>query len=108
MKITYGRAQFFAMGGIVGLEYFSVSDIWEPRNEELTSPEIWHVSHPEAAGIMAWLIETYGRDKVIQSLSTSPEDFESVYGLPFPEAYQKWLVWNTQKCVELGLSVAAG
>lgn len=107
-KFTYGNAQFFAFGGIVGMEYFSVSDIWEPRYEELPSPEIWHVSHAESACIMAWLIESYGRDTVLQSLSTAPEDFESVYGLPFPEAYLKWIVWNTQKCAELGLSVAAG
>ena len=108
MKFFYGTAQFFALGGMVGMNYFSVSDNWETRGEELPSPEIWYISHPEAACIMAWLIESYGRDKVMQSLSTSPDDFESVWGLPFPETYQKWLVWNTQNCAELGLNVAAG
>lgn len=103
-KYFYGTAQVYTMGAMNGMDYFSVSNIMEPRTEPLASPLIWHVSHAEAACIMAYLAETYGRDTVLQNLSSAPEDFEAVYGLPFPEVYQKWMVWNTQKCAELGLN----
>ncbi len=103
-KYFYGTAQVYTMGAMNGMDYFSVSDIMEPRTEPPASPLIWHVSHAEAACIMAYLVETYGRDTVLQNLSSAPEDFEAVYGLPFPEVYQKWMAWNTQKCAELGLN----
>lgn len=103
-KYFFGTAQVYTMGAMNGMDYYSVSDIMEPRTEPLASPLIWHVSHAEAACIMAYLVETYGRDTVLQNLSSAPEDFEAVYGLPFPEVYQKWMVWNTQKCAELGLN----
>ena len=103
-KYFFGTAQVFAMGGMNGMEYYSVSDIMESRTEPPAEPLIWHVSHAEAASIMTWLVETYGRDTVLQNLSTPPEDFEAVYGLPFTEVYQKWMAWNTQKCAELGLN----
>ena len=57
--------------------------------------------------MMAWLTETYGRDTVLKNISTVPEEFETVYGLPFSEAYQTWAAWNLEKCAELGLSVGA-
>ena len=103
-KYFFGTAQVYTMGAMNGMDYYSVSDIMEPRTDPLAAPLIWHVSHAEAACIMAYLVETYGRDTVLQNLGTAPEDFETVYGLPFPEAYQKWIAWNTQKCAELGLN----
>lgn len=106
-KFYYGNAAYFSLGGMIGYQYFSVKDIYETYTEEVhQDPNIWNVSHFEATSIMAWLIETYGRDTVLKNLSTAPEDFEAVYGLPFSEAYQKWSVWNMEKCSELGLSVS--
>ena len=108
-KFYYGNAALFSLGGMIGYPYFSTKDVYETYTEEVhQNPDVWTVSHFEAASIMAWLIETYGRDAVLQNLSTAPEDFEAVYGLPFPEAYQKWFVWNLGKCTELGLSVGNG
>ena len=90
---------------MIGYPYFSVKDITETYTEEAhQNPGVWNVSHFEAASIMAWLIETYGRDTVLKNLSTVPEEFETVYGLPFSEAYQTWAVWNLEKCAELGLN----
>jgi hypothetical protein len=103
-KCFYGTAQVYAMGGMNGMDYYSVSDIMEPRSEPLAEPLIWHVSHAEAACILAYLIETYGLDTAMQNLSTEPDDFEAVYGEAFDAVYQKWMVWNTQKCAELGLN----
>lgn len=106
-KFYYGNAAFFSLGGMIGYQYFSVKEIYETYTEEVhQNPSVWNVSHFEATSIMAWLIETYGRDIVLQNLSTAPEDFEAVYGLPFSEGYQKWSVWSMRKCSELGLSVS--
>ncbi len=108
-KFYYGSAAQFSLGGMIGYPYFSTKDVYETYTEEAhQNPDVWTVSHFEAASIMAWLVETYGRDTVLQNLSTAPEDFEAVYGLPFSEAYQQWSVWNMEKCAELGLSVGIG
>lgn len=108
-KLFYGIAAQFSLGGMIGNPYFSVKDIYETYTEEVhQNPGVWTVSHFEAASITAWLIETYGRETVLQNLSAAPEDFEAVYGLPFSEAYQKWFAWNMEKCAELGLSVGVG
>ena len=105
-KLYFGTAAQYSLGGMIGDEYFSVKDIFETYTEEtLQNPDIWTVSHFEAASIMAWLVETYGGDTVLQNLGAAPEDFEAVYGLQFSEAYQKWFVWSMDKCAELGLSV---
>ena len=67
------------------------------------NPTVDRVSHYEAACILAYLIDTYGKDTVIRNLGTNPAKIESVYGEPFSEIYRKWTVWNEQKCEELGL-----
>ena len=104
-KFYFGNAANFSLGGMIGYEYFSVNDIYETYTQEAhQNPDVWNVSHFEAASLMAWLAETYGRDTVLQNLGTAPEDFEAVYGLPFTEAYQKWTAWNLEKCAELGLN----
>lgn len=104
-KFYFGNAAYFSLGGMIGYEYFSVKDIYEIYTEEAhRNPDVWTVSHFEATCLTAWLIETYGRDTVLRNLSTAPEDFEAVYGLPFTEAYQKWMAWNLEKCAELGLT----
>ncbi len=107
-KFYFGTAAQFSLGCMIGYEYFSTKDVYETYTEEVHhNPDVWNVSHFEAASLMAWLIETYGRDTVLQNLSTAPEDFETVYGLPFSEAYRQWSAWNLEKCEELSLSVGA-
>ena len=109
MKYYYGTAAQYSLGGMIGYEYFSVKDITEMYTEEAhRHPGVWTVSHFEAASIMAWLVESFGRDTVLENLSTAPEDFEIVYGLPFSEAYRQWAIWNMDQCAELGLSVGIG
>ncbi len=108
-KLYFGTAAQYSLGGMIGYQYFSVKDVYETYTEKAyQDPDVWTVSHFEAASILAWLAETCGRDTVLQSLGTAPEEFEAVYGLPFSEAYQKWSVWIMEKCAELGLSVGTG
>ncbi len=105
-KYYFGSAAQFSLGSMIGYPYFSVRDITETYTEEAhQNPGVWTVSHFEAASMMAWLTETHGRDTVLRNLGTMPEEFETVYSLPFSEAYQTWAAWNLEKCAELGLSV---
>ncbi len=103
-KLYFGTAHAFAQGWSVGAEFFSVSDIMELRTEELQQdPSVYHVSHFEAACILAYLIETYSLETVMENLDTDPADMESVFGESFSQIYQKWTVWNAARCEELGL-----
>ena len=104
-KFYYGTAYTFEQGWMVGIEFYSVSDVMEQRTEKLQQdPSIQHISHFEAASILAYLIETYSMDTVMASMDTDPDEIESVFGEPFSEIYRKWAVWNAAKCAELGLS----
>ena len=103
-KYYYGYAFQVAQGILTGEMYFSVRDIMEERTEKVQQdPTIWDVSHYEAACILAYLIDTYSKDTVFKNLSTSPDDFESVYGEAFSAVYQKWIAWDAEKCAELGV-----
>ena len=104
-KAYYGQAQFSAQGGDVGTGIYTVTNTTEPRTEEMyRNPTVRTVSHMEAACILAYLIETCSMDTVMASLSTDPEDFETVYGEPFSDVYWKWAAWNAEKCRELGIA----
>ena len=103
-KLYYGQAGVEAQGGTVGTRYFSVSDRMELRTEEQQeNPSVLHVSHYEAACILAYLIETQSKDTVFWYLSTDPMDMQAVYGMDFSEIYREWAAWNAAKCAELGI-----
>ena len=104
VKTYYGQAEFFAQGGYVGMEIYTVTNTTDPRTAEMyKNPTVRTVSHFEAACMLAYLIETCSMDTVMTSLSTDPEAFETVYGESFSEIYWKWAAWNTRKCAELGI-----
>ena len=103
-KYCFGYAGFMAMGGMDGEEFFSTSDVMETRTAEMhEDPKPAHVSHFEAAAMLAYLMEMYSKDTVLQNLSTDPENMEAVYGASFAELYQSWLAWNMEKCTALGV-----
>lgn len=105
VKTYYGQAEFFAQGRGVGIEVYTVTNTTEPRTEEMQQNlTVNTVSHFEAACILAYLVETDSMDTVMKSLSTDPEEIETIYGVPFSEIYRNWAVWNAKKCAELGIN----
>ena len=103
-KYYFGYAGFTAQGGLLGSRYFSVSDIMEVRTEQIQkNPSVRHVSHFEAACILAYLFDTHPKDEVMKNISTDPDDFETVWGSSFADVYAAWTEWNTEKCAELGV-----
>ena len=104
-KLFYiGTAQLFAEGQIVGMEYFSVSDVTITRTPQIQqNPSADKVSHIEAACIIEYLSDTYTQDLVFANWNTEIEEMESTFGESFEEIYKRWVAWNTKRFKELGL-----
>ena len=100
----FGTAQVIAQGALVGMDYFSVSDITITRTPQIQQhPRADTVSHIEAACIVAYLVDTYSRDRVFSSWDTAPEEMESTFGKPFENIYQEWTAWNARQWEKFGL-----
>ena len=63
------------------------------------------ISYYEAAGIMAYLVDTYGRETVFGSWTADPKHLETVFGKTFKELYNEWAAWNEEQCVQEGIIV---
>lgn len=101
----YGTARVIAQGQLVGMEYFSVSDVYITRTPRIQeNPTMKTVSHIEAACIADYLIRTYSKDLIFGSWDTKPEDMEKVCEKPFDEIYKDWAAWNSDQCEKLGLN----
>ena len=101
-----GTAARAANGDRIGERYLAV------RNEPaLRTEEIQRDLHPqdlmyeEAAGMVAYLVEVYGKDTVFRNWDVDPEHMETVYGKTFSELYREWAAWNEEQCRQAGLVV---
>ena len=100
----FGTAQVIAHGQLVGMEYFSVSDVTITRTAQIQQkPKADNVSHIEAACIIAYLVDTYSKDLIFRNWNTKPEKMEKTIGQSFDETYENWVIWNTRQYQKLGL-----
>lgn len=100
----FGTAQVIAHGQLVGMEYFSVSDVTITRTAQIQQkPNADNVSHIEAACIIAYLVDTYSKDLIFRNWNTKPEEMEKTIGQSFDETYENWVIWNTRQYQKLGL-----
>ena len=86
-----------------GLEYLSVGQEVIVRTADMAErirPN-W-LSYGEAAGMTAYLIETYGREMVYANCNDINR-LETVFGKSFLELYDEWGKWNIKKCEEAGI-----
>jgi len=93
------------MGFANDREYLSVGQEVIVRTADMAegiSPN-W-LSYSEAAGMIAYLMETYGKDMVFAN-SKDVNRLETVYGKSFSELYNEWGKWNVQKLEEAGIDV---
>lgn len=93
------------MGYANDREYLSVGQKVIVRTADMAegiSPN-W-LSYSEAAGMIAYLMETYGKDMVFEN-SKDVNRLETVYGKSFSELYNEWAMWNIQKLEEAGIDV---
>ena len=106
-KLVYmGHGIFFTRGYYIGAKYLDVRNQWMTRTEDLQgrlTPDM--ISYWEASGMMAYLVDTYGRETVFSNWTADPKHLETVFGKTFKELYSDWAAWNEEKCVEAGIII---
>ncbi len=97
---------FCTRGYIIGEKYFDVRNQWMTRTEDLQgrlTPDM--ISYEEAAGIMAYLVDAYGKETVFGNWTADPKHLETVFGKTFKELYSEWAAWNEEQCLQAGIVI---
>ena len=105
-KLYLGLGALASNGGLVGQRYYAVMNETVVRTEEMDADlQPGELSLPEASGMIAYLVETCGRDTVFANWNVDPNAMETVFGKTFPELYREWAEWNAEKCGEMGIAL---
>ena len=106
-KILYfAVAELYRKGYIIGQSYFAVSNETIERTEKIQqAPKPDQLSMQEAASMIAYLVETYGKEAVFSSWNTNPEKTEDIFGKNFGDIYADWAVWNTNQCGQADITI---
>ena len=103
-KLTFLYAQMVLNGDIVGHEYFCIGQKTIVRTQEIQDdPARQDLMYSEAACMMAYLVEAYGRDLVFSNWNSSVMQMEDAFGKTFSELYHEFAEWNAEQCVQMGL-----
>ncbi len=107
-RLVYlGFAAMATRGDGIGGKYFAVKNEWCVRTEQIQEhPEPDDLYFYEAAGMVAYLVETYGKDTVFGNWNLDPNHMETVYGKAFPELYRDWTLWNEAQCSLSGITIS--
>ena len=105
-KLYFGLGALAASGGMVGVRYYAVMNETIVRTDEIQENLQPHeLSLCEASGMIAYLVETYGRDTVFANWNTDPNAMETVFQKPFSELYGEWAEWNEEQCRIMGINL---
>ena len=106
-RLSYlGFAELVIRGYGIGSNYFAVKNEWIERTEQIQeNPIPDDLYFYEAAGMIAYLVETYGRDTVFGNWSLDPDRMDTVYGKTFSELYRDWAAWNEEQCKLSGIAI---
>ena len=104
LKLYYGLGAIAANGGLVGVRYYAVMNETIVRTDEMEKNlKPSELSLCEASGMIAYLVDTYGRDRVFANWNVDPNTMETVFGKPFSEIYREWAAWNVEQCRIMGI-----
>ena len=106
-RLVYlGFAALAVRGYGIGEKYFAVKNEWIVRTEQIQeNPMPDDLYFYEAAGMVAYLLETYGKDTVFGNWDLDPDNMDTVYGKAFPELYRDWAAWNEEQCKLSGIKI---
>ena len=106
-KLVYlGLAAAVTKGYAVGTVYFAVKNEWITRTEEIQNdPRPEDLMFYEAAGMLAYLTDSFGKDTVFGHWDLDPDKMDTVYGKPFSELYKDWVKWNGEQCRLAGIVI---
>lgn len=103
-KLYFGLGALAANGGLIGQRYYAVMNETIVRTEEMDENlQPGELSLFEASGMIAYLVETYGRDTVFNNWNVVPIEMETVFGKTFSELYLEWAEWNAEQCGLMGI-----
>lgn len=105
-KLDFGLGALAAKGGLVGQRYYAAMNETIVRTEEMDQnlkPD--ELSLCEASGMIAYLVDEYGKDTVFGNWNVDPDDMATVYGKDFSELYRDWAAWNEEQCKLLGIMI---
>ena len=106
LKLYLGLGTLAANGGLVGQRYYAVMHEMLVRTDEMDQnlkPE--ELSLFEASGMIAYLVDEYGKDTVFGNWDLDPYSMDTVYGKGFSELYRDWAAWSEAQCRRLGIMV---
>ncbi len=104
--VYLGYAALAIRGHGIGERYFAVKNEWIIRTEQIQEdPRPEDLFFYEAAGMTAYLVETFGKDTVFGNWDIDPDRMETVYGKAFPDLYHDWTVWNNEQCILSGIII---
>ena len=106
-RLVYlGFAALAIRGYGIGEKYFAVKNEWIVRTEQIQeNPMPDDLYFYEAAGMVAFLMETCGKDTVFGNWDLDPDRMDSVYGKTFSELYRDWTAWNEEQCKLSGIMI---
>lgn len=105
-KLDIGLGVLAANGELVGQRYYAVMNEMIVRTEEMDQnlkPD--ELSLCEASGMIAYLVDEYGKDTVFGNWNVDPDNMDTVYGKDFSELYRDWAAWNKEQCKLLGIMI---
>ena len=90
----------------IGERYFAVQNKWIIRTEQIQeNPMPDDLYFYEAAGMVAYLVEAYGKNTVFGNWDLDPDRMDTVYGKNFSELYRDWAAWNEEQCRLSGIMI---
>ena len=104
LKLSYGLGAIAANGGLAGVSYYAVMNETIVRTDEMEKNlKPSELSMFEASGMIAYLVDTYGRDTTFANWNIDPNAMEAVFGKSFSELYRDWAAWNAEQCRIMGM-----
>ena len=105
---TFGMAQLYCSGAMIGQPYFAVCHENVTRTEYMQNdPQPGLLSFSEVASMTAWLAETRGMEFISENWQVDENGMERLFGKSFSAFYDEWAVWNALRCTELGLGIVS-
>ena len=100
------NAVYSTRGDLVGMTYLAAKNELIERTEDIQNdPKPEDLTYEEASGMVAYLVETYGKGTVFGNWDLDPDRMDTVFGKTFPELYREWSAWNEEQCKQLGITI---
>ncbi len=103
---SLAQAAYITRGYMIGQTYLAAKNEQIERTAEIQNdPQPDDLAYEEASGMVAYLVETYGKDTVFGNWNLDPDRMDTVFGKTFPELYREWSAWNEEQCRLLGIVI---